>query len=442
MDLVSTVVVLFVTFTAIIVGFYAYGMSNLQEIKDNWVQYRCNPAYMPLAGAVGSDIMTNFTYCTMQSVQTYAGFVMDPIFNAFKQLQDVIFTILGSLQFIRKKIAGTADAFLGIVSSVFGKIQNTLVTTGQLFGKMRTIMYRIMSIFVVLIHITTTGIQTGSSIDNGPIGEVGRFLCFDPDTNIGLYGGGNKHICDLNPGDMLSGGQEVDSVMLFDGAATPMVDIFGIKVSGNHKILCGKRWISCKDHPDAFPTDSLPVIVCLNTTSHTIPIRGMLFKDYEETDDIHEFYQDVAEHYGLSDIPPMRFQYRTTGFDKDFTNVVMSDGSVKCINDIRLGECVKEGGRVIGAIVHRLNVAKVEVGNGIFVAPGTMVFKDKLTTAAPPLYTPYGKPIGDGLCMNLITEKSIIVAVDNHGVEYRCLDDHEVPDSRIHDKRDQKVIHS
>ena len=442
MDLVSTVVVLFITFTAIIVGFYAYGMSNLQEIKDNWVQYRCNPAYMPLAGAVGSDIMTNFTYCTMQSVQTYAGFVMDPIFNAFKQLQDVIFTILGSLQFIRKKIAGTADAFLGIVSSVFGKIQNTLVTTGQLFGKMRTIMYRIMSIFVVLIHITTTGIQTGSSIDKGPIGEVGRFLCFDPDTTIKLYGKGSKRICDLVPSDMLSGGQEVESIMMFDGSETPMVNIDGVTVSGNHKVLYQKRWISCKEHPDAIPVANRSVIVCLNTSSHTIPIKDMLFKDYEETDDVHEFYQDVADHYGLTEVPPMRFQYRTTGFDKDFTNVIMSDGSAKCIDDIQLGDAIKEGGRVIGIIVHKLNFAKVEVGNGIFVAPGTMVFKDKLTTAAPPLYSPYGKPVGDGICMNLITENSIVVTVDNDGNEYRFLDDHEVPDASVHDKRDQKVIHS
>jgi len=442
MDLISTVVVLFVTFTAIIVGFYAYGMSNLQEIKDNWVQYRCNPAYMPLAGAVGSDIMTNFTYCTMQSVQTYAGFVMDPIFNSFKQLQDVIFTILGSLQFIRKKIAGTADAFLGIVSSVFGKIQNTLVTTGQLFGRMRTIMYRIMSIFVVLIHITTTGIQTGNSIDKGPIGEVGRFLCFDPSTKVKLYGGESQSICELVVGDMLYGGQEVESIMMFDGSNTPMVNIDGVTVSGNHKVLYHKHWISCKDHPDAIPVANRSVIVCLNTSSHTIPIKDMLFKDYEETDDIYEFYQDVSNYYGLSEIPPLRFQYRTTGFAKDFTDIVMSDNTVKGIDDIRLGDNVKEGGRVIGIIVHKLNFAKVEVGNGIFVAPGTMTFKDVLTTAAPALYSPYGKPIGDGICINLITENSIVVAIDLDGREFRFLDDHEVPDSHIHDKRDQKVIHS
>ena len=442
MDLISTVVVLFVTFAAIIVGFYAYGMSNLQEVKDNWVQYRCNPAYMPLAGAVGSDIMTNFTYCTMQSVQTYAGFVMDPIFNAFKQLQDIIFTILGSLQFIRKKIAGTADAFLGIVNSVFGKIHNTLTTTGQLFGKMRTIMYRIMSIFVVLIHITTTGVQTGSSIDRGPIGEVGRFLCFDPSTEIKLYGGDKLKICDVNVGDVLFGGQEVTSVMMFDGSETPMVNIDGVTVSGNHKVLYNKRWISCKDHPDAIRVANRSVIVCLNTTSHTIPIKDMLFKDYEETDSVYDFYEDVAKYYGLKEIPPLRFQYRTTGFDRDFTDIVMSDNSAKPIDEIRLGDIVKEGGRVIGIIVHKLDFAKIELGNGLFVAPGTMVFKEMLTTAAPALYSPYGKPVGDGLCMNLITENSIVVAIDSNGTEFRCLDDHEVPDSSIHDKRDQKVIHS
>lgn len=440
MDIVSIIVVTFVTITAIIAGFYAYGMSNLHEIKQNWVKYRCNPIYMPLARAVGSDIMTNFTSCTMQSVQSYAGFVMDPVFNLFKDFQEVFAYILNSMQFIRQKMAGTVDAFLAIVSSVFGKLQNTLSTTASLFGRIRTIINRIISIFVIMIHIAGTGIKTGQSIQNGPIGAVGEFLCFDPDTQLKLYNEKDVSMSDIKPGDVLIGGQTVESIMMFRGDATSMVNIKGVTVSGNHKIMHNSRWIKCSEHPDAVSVPSIPFLLCLNTSTHTINIENMLFKDYEETDDIENFYQDVAEYYN-SEIPPLRSEYRTTGFDIDTTNVRMEDGSIRLMKHVSTGERIAKGGEVIGFILHHLPIEKVEIGKGVFVAPGTILLdkESRLTTAANFLYMPT-KTSKNPFCINLLTENATVVVVDQQGIEFTCLDDQEVPDPSIHDRRDKKVI--
>ncbi len=440
MDIISIIVVAFVTITAIVAGFYAYGMSHLNEIKQNWVKYRCNPIYMPLARAVGSDIMTNFTSCTMQSVQSYAGFVMDPVFNLFKDFQEVFAYILNSMQFIRQKMAGTVDAFLGIVHSVFGKLQNTLSITASLFGRIRTIINRIISIFVIMINIAGTGVKTGQSIQNGPIGAVGEFLCFDPATPLKKYNGETIPMYDLKPGDVLYGGQTVESIMMFRGEATSMVNISGVLVSGNHKIFHKTRWIKCSEHPNAARADSIPLLLCLNTSTHTINISGMLFKDYEETDDVEHFYQDVADYYN-SDIPPLRTEYRTTGFDIENTNIRMEDGSVRMLKDILTGERIAKGGQVLGFIVHHLPHKKVELGKGIFAAPGTVLLdkQNRLSTAANFLYMP-NQTTDDPRCMNLLTENAMIVVVDRLGNDFTCLDDQEVPDPAIHDKRDKKVI--
>lgn len=442
MDIVSIIVVTLVTITAIIAGFYAYGMSNLNEIKQNWVKYRCNPIYMPLARAVGSDIMTNFTSCTMQSVQSYAGFVMDPVFNLFKDFQEVFAYILNSMQFIRQKMAGTVDAFLGIVSSVFGKLQNTLSITASLFGRIRTIINRIISIFVIMIHIAGTGVKTGQSIQNGPIGAVGEFLCFDPLTPLKLYSEKTVSMCDIKPGDVLIGGQTVESIMMFRGDATTMVNIKGITVSGNHKIKHNKVWIKCSEHPDAVSVPSIPFLLCLNTSTHTINIGDMLFKDYEETDDVQQFYQDVADYY-KSDIPPLRTEYRTTGFDIETTRIQMEDGSIKQLKDVLTGQRIAKGGEVFGFIIHHLPIEKVEIGKGIKAAPGTILIdkQNRLSTAANFLYMP-NKTVHNPICMNLLTENAMVVIVDNNGLEFTCLDDQEVPDPSIHDRRDKKVIES
>ncbi len=421
-----------VTIMAIVAGFYAYGVAHLNEIKQNWVQYRCNPIYMPLAGAVGSDVMSNFTHCTMQSVQSYAGFIMDPIFNAFKDLQEMVGYIMNSMQFIRQKISGTTNAFLSIISSVFGKIQNTLGITAQLFGRMRTIINRIISVFVVMVHVATTGVATGESINNGPVGKVGEFLCFDPETLID-----GRKLKDIKLNDLLSSGERVESILRFGGADTPMVIIDGVTVSGNHKIKYNNEWIRCEDHPSAVPTNSLPMIMCLNTSTHTITIGKNVFKDYEETDDVADFYKDVAEYYN-STVNPLRFKYRQTGFNSAHTKVVMENGSLKDIRTINIGDRVAGGGEVIGYVFHRPEFPYFRVSDGLYVAPGSMlVSEDKADIIAVDEYMPV---INSMAVMNLLTENAVVIVEDTYGNMYTFLDDQEVPSFDIHDRRDKKVI--
>jgi hypothetical protein len=437
MKLLSIAVAVLITFMAFIAGVYAYGMSHLREIKDNWVQYRCNPIYMPLAGAVGSDILTNFTNCSMQNVQSYAGFVLDPIFQNFAIFTDLFKNILESIQFIRKKMGGTVDAFMGIVSSMFGKIQNTMGSTLQLVGRIRTIMNRIISVFVVMLHIAKTGIASGESIDNGPIGQIARFLCFDPETMITMLDKSLKRAGDINVGNILQDGTRITSVMIFDGIETPMFYLGDIRVSGNHKVLYNNMWILCSDHPDAVPAESIPRIICFNTNTHLIPIGKYIFKDYEETDNVRGFYTDVADYY-KSEVPPLRFLFRETGFDILNTRIRMEDGTVKHINDISIGDRVMKGGEVMGAILHELHDSLITLSEGVSVAPGTILLNDTITTAATERYA--SNETDPNFCANLLTENALVVLVDNDGNDWTILDDQEVPDPTVHTKRDNQVL--
>jgi hypothetical protein len=435
MDVWSVVVVLFFTFLAVLGAVYAYGMSKLDELKQNWVQYRCNPLYMPLAGAVGSDIFSNFTNCTMQSVQSYAGFVVDPIYQQFGMFQDVFGGMLGSIQDIRKKMGGTVDAFLGMVNSIFGKIQNTMGASLQMVGRIRTIMNRIISVFIVMLHIAVTGVKSGMSINNGPIGQVARFFCFDPFTPVNMRDGSKKHIIHINIGDCLANGEIVTSVLLLDGMNTPMVNILGVNVSANHKILYKDEWIRCGDHPTATPSDyTYPVIVCLNTDAHTIPISHMMFKDYEETDDVGEFYKDVATYY-KSEVPLLRKVYRTTGFHST-TRIRMEDGTTKPIDSIDIGDRIAKGGKVLGMVFHYTHDKFVNMDE-VYVAPGTLLLDNTGIHTAADAILSNGTPTW---CMNLLTETALLVAVGTRDIVF--LDDQEVTDVSIHDTRDKKVMES
>lgn len=437
MDIVSVLVVFIATVLASIGFLYAYGMSNLQDIKDTWVEKRCNPIYMPMAGAVGSDIGKNFTFCVLQSVNKYAGFVMDPIYKNFAILTNMINTILDSMNSIRSLVTGASTGFLGIINSTFGKIQNTFGTTIQMVNRVRAIMSRMMTVFAIMMNIVSTGIYTGESVNNGPIGDAARFLCFRPSTKIETMSDGTIPICLVEPGMRLADGQVVKSVLSFDGSDTPMSMLGDVCVSGNHKVMYENAWIRVEDHPDAKPAPTSRSLYCLNTEKHTIPIAGYLFKDYEETDSpviLGEFFRRVELHYGTAHSPtkianPLRYRY--TGIAPN-TAVMMADGMPRLAENIRVGESLRYGGRVIGIVYHR--VPATTRHNGIVFSAGTWIRTDYGVEPILGL-----EKVEDIACIQFLTHDGYYAVLDRYAREVMVLDDQEVTDESIHTWRDNEV---
>ena len=430
------------TVMAILAGTYAYGVANLEEIKLNWVQYRCNPVYMPLAGMVGSDIATNFMNCTLQSVNAYAGFVMDPIYQNFNILTDILETILGSMDFMRSSMAGASNGFLGIIEGTFGKLQNTFQQVIQLFGRVRSIMNRMMTSFAILMNIVTTGLQTGQSVANGPIGQAAEFFCFQGDTLVDMLGDGVELIRKIQPGQYLRTGALVKSVLVFDGSKTEMKRLGKVHVSGNHKVLHDGKWIRVENHPDATASPSFKHIYCLNVEGeHAIRSEGYTFKDYEETDSpeiLTKFFQQVEAYYGtltsrqkLAD--PLKYRY--TGVRPSMF-IVMGGEVAKVASHVQIGDVLSNGKRVQAVIRHsRANMSSFEGGS---FALGTWI-KHSSRGVTPVLEEDFGSENDCADVVQFIVEGSQYEVLTPYGGRFTVLDDHEVPDEDIHDWRDEQI---
>jgi hypothetical protein len=160
------------TVVAIVASTYLFALAQVDHLKKHWPKYRCNPIYMPVAGMVGDDVFSNFTKCTMKGFHDYAGFMMDPILQEFQTVNSTIGDIGGALQDIRSVMASTRGGFLGIIGSVFGKIQNTMSSIQYIIIRMRTLMSRIMGVMMSFMLIFYTGMESGVSVMNGPIMKV------------------------------------------------------------------------------------------------------------------------------------------------------------------------------------------------------------------------------------------------------------------------------
>lgn len=165
-----------VTVIAVLSSIYMFGLSQLSTIKKNWMQYRCNPIYMPLAGMVGDDIVSNFTKCTMKGFHDYAGFIMDPLMAEFSVVNDTLSEVTTTMTSMRSMFSGVRGGFLGIIGMVFGKIQNVMSQTQYTIIRMRTLMARIIGVLYSFIYIFYAGMQSGQSLVAGPVGQVMRIL--------------------------------------------------------------------------------------------------------------------------------------------------------------------------------------------------------------------------------------------------------------------------
>ena len=447
----SVLLVVGVTLLAFFVSAFSYGEAHLKHIKENWVQYRCNPLYMPLADLVGSDILSNFMGCTMSAFQSYAGYAMDPVYSMFGLIGGILTDIQGTLDDFRDMISGTKSAFLAIISDTYGKLTNTFSSVTRLVARMRTLSNRMLAMFVTVFHMVTTGVQTGESVANGPIGQAAQFFCFGPYTRVRLDDGTSKALPDVVPGDVLRGGAIVESVLSFDGQDVPMCRLGDILVSGNHKVLFRGRWIRVEMHPYAEPMETrFKTLWCLNTSTNTIPIDRLVFKDYEETKNpeiLRKFEGIVESLHNRTALPANAkrrrdpLAYRHSGALAQ-SSVRMADSSLKPLSQIRIGDEIAKGGKVLGIVRHQTMKEPVVTPTGTLVSKGTWILDAKTDS----IYT--ADSIGErtfvdpGLhlpCMNLLTENGYVPLATGTGLDTIILDDQETTEDWVHSWRDIAV---
>jgi hypothetical protein len=300
----ETTIVVVATLVAAGASLYMLVMNNIKDLKDNWPVYRCNPAYMPFAGLVGKDPFNNFTDCTMKSFQDYTGFIVDPIMAQFSQITGVVTQIGGAMHDMRGMMAQTRTGFLGIIGTVFGKIENLMSQFQYIIIRMRTLMARLVGIMMSFVYIFYAGEQTGQSLINGPVGKTMNFLCFDEDTLIKTNSGSMVYMSDLKLGDLLQYNNAVTSVYVIDGTKVPMYLLGGIKVSGGHKVWYNNTFIPVEDHPEALRTSDSKKLVCINTHLRVFSIEPYIFLNFTESGQVSglEASAQVYESLMISEV--------------------------------------------------------------------------------------------------------------------------------------------
>ena len=139
----------FIYINIVFVGFIfsLYYFTSIQDIKDNWVNYRCNPMYMPLSDNIEQD----FTYCVQTMQTNYMGFLLQPLTFVTSSLTEMAWSFSQQINDVRNMFSQTRGFITDIVVSIYGIFLNIIIEFQKIIIGIKDLVGKIIGILAVLL---------------------------------------------------------------------------------------------------------------------------------------------------------------------------------------------------------------------------------------------------------------------------------------------------
>ena len=357
----SLLVLLGLTLLMALVAAGLAAMSNYQNVRANWSEYRCEPSITPFAKFYGYNLEETVNFCIGQSVKEHAPGVINPIYDGINKITGVVDGVYSKVEAVEGGVSGLLSGFKTFIVNFENSFRLLGTRIRMAFIRIKDIFARVYGIFIAFAYAAISAITFGENLICNPLvtfvaGIAGvDICCFAPDTQILMEDGSTKAIADIKIGDHLMG-TSVVSTYLFDGVGTRMYKIHGIHVSGNHYVATDDgSMVRVDEHPAAIPAPELERLWCLGTSTNLIPIqtpggRTLVFADYEESSDpaVIAAAQRIAEQ-SLGQEAGVTVPDYSLGLDGGL-HVQMANGTWSPLPLVKIGDVTRTGGQVVGLV--------------------------------------------------------------------------------------------
>jgi hypothetical protein len=309
----SVLIFIFITLIVFVVFSYCKVMINKEAIASDWINQRCKPQNIAVAGFITHPdgktpleyTSENFQYCVQNILTNIIGYSLEPfqfmmssLTSIFSEFTDAIQKVRGIFDTLRNGISDFASNVLSRILNIMIPLQKMVIALIDTFNKVQGVMASglytmlgsyytlqalmgailefIIKILVALVIIIAalwlfpfgwptatamTAVFLGVSI---PLSIIVYFMtevlhikasaipsirCFDQKTKIFLEDGTFKYIKDINPGDILFDGSSVTAKIKVLSKDLVMYNLNGIIVSESHIVKYKNSWIKVKEHP-------------------------------------------------------------------------------------------------------------------------------------------------------------------------------------------------
>jgi hypothetical protein len=134
---------------------------SIDKVKSEWIQYRCNPMYMPFAEMVNPEVTTseNFQYCMGQMSGEVLKIPADGVRAVTSNATQSISESVGSLDLFRQMTSRMRGTMLSFTSTTMGKVSNSSsVFVGYLI-KIRDMLQRFSGQGYIASYLAYIGIS-------------------------------------------------------------------------------------------------------------------------------------------------------------------------------------------------------------------------------------------------------------------------------------------
>lgn len=298
-DLVQVIFIFLIFISLYLFNILSVGIQNIQ---DNWPEYRCNPSVMPFASILGPDgtnSFDNFSYCVQNMQTNYMQYLLQPVNYNLDVMGNTTGSLTNAVNDVRAFISNLRDMLSTIVQSIMSVFLNIIIEFQKIIIDIKDLFGKLVGILASFMYILDGSVKTMESAWAGPNGQMVQALCFDPNTKIELHDNTIVNMEDIKLGDVLKNGSEVTGTMKLNN-----LDKQGNRIENYYKINGGvngeniyvtgchlmyepktMRFIKVKDYKNAVPTEkSNDYFSCLITSDHLMLIGSVFFHDWEDND--------------------------------------------------------------------------------------------------------------------------------------------------------------
>ena len=148
-------------FFAILTALIFHASYSIDKVKSDWIEYRCNPMYMPFAEMINPEVTVseNFQYCMGQMSGEVVKIPLDAVHAVTSTATDSISEMAGPLDLFRQMFSRLRMFMLSFTSTTMGKVSNSSsVFVGYLI-KIRDILQRFGGQGYIASYLAYVGIS-------------------------------------------------------------------------------------------------------------------------------------------------------------------------------------------------------------------------------------------------------------------------------------------
>ena len=152
-----TIILIIVFFVAIS---YYHVMNNIQPIKADWLNQRCNPSVIPFAGLINKPddqsafefTASNFNNCIYNILTDIINIFLAPLYYLVNLLTEVMNLIKESLQAVREVFDSIRKAVAGVSEDIMGRMLNFLIPLQVILIKIRNMFNQTQAVMTASIY--------------------------------------------------------------------------------------------------------------------------------------------------------------------------------------------------------------------------------------------------------------------------------------------------